>query len=173
MSVKLSSPNLSTLPRNFTSYAVGLKVWFEIYRTIFSKLTSSELEKEIDRAIEKPVFVERIGNNTLFLNNLLLLSAIVAQHSFTQHQHLKSLTILTLANENLDIGMVFYETIELIERQKKLLKKYHLELCEKMADALTTKQCQTLFDCNKLTQERFLQLIHSSSTTAHRNKLRA
>lgn len=170
MSVRLTHPTLQALQNRHSTFAEGLENWHEIYLTILSKLNNTALIQEINRAISKPIFIQKSDEQNLFLNNFMLLIAITSQYPLSQTQLNRPLTLFILENETLDIGVIFYETIELIGRQKKALNDKDLklkDLKESISKLLTQQQCQSLFNEKKLTIEQFALLTQTAKSTIH------
>lgn len=170
MSVRLTHPTLQALQNRPSTFAEGLGNWHEIYLTILPKLNNTSLIQEINRAISKPLFIQKSNEQNLFLNNFMLLIAITSQYPLSQTQLNHPLTLFILENETLDIGVIFYETIELIGRQKKALNDKDLklkDLKESISQLLTQQQCQALFNEKKLTIDQFALLTQTAKSTIH------
>lgn len=164
MTIKLTNSSLIHLQKLPSNYAEELKEWYDIQRQIFQKMEKTQLELEINRGIHKPIFLQKSATQNLFLNNFPVLFAILHNH-ISASQLIQPLTILTVENEKLDIGMIFFETVELISRQKKLLNAR--QLCKQMASLLTKEQWQSILGHPKLTQNKFYPLIGISTATAY------
>ena len=120
MSIKLSNPTLIYFQKFPSNHAEELKEWYDIQCQIFQKMDDLQLGLEINRAIQKPIFLQKSANQNTFLNNLPVLFAILNNY-FASSQLVRPLTVLTFDDEQLDAGMIFFETIELINKKKKLL----------------------------------------------------
>lgn len=165
MSIRLTHPTLQALQIRPSTFAEEFEDWYGIYLTILSELDDISLNQEINRAISKPIFIQKFEGQNLFLNNFMLLTAIISQHPLTQNQLNRPLLLFTLENEILEIGVIFYETIELIGRQKKHLNLKDLK--EALSRLLTKEQCQILFNEKKLTIDQFALLIQTAKSTIH------
>ena len=145
MTIKLSNPTLIYFQKFPSNHAEELKEWYDIQCQIFQKMDDLQLEVEINRAIQKPIFLQKSANQNTFLNNLPVLFAILNNY-FASSQLVRPLTVLTFDDEQLDAGMIFFETIELIARQKKLLNvDDELErLRRQIASLLTKEQWQSI-----------------------------
>lgn len=171
MTIKLSNSTLIHLQKLPSIHAEELKQWYDIQRQIFQKMENPQLELEISRAIHKPIFIQKSAEQNLFMNNFTVLFAILRNH-FSDSQLIQPLTVLTLDDEQLDAGMIFCETIELIARQKKLLNvDDELErLRRQIASLLTKEQWQSIVGHPKLTQNKFYPLVGMSIATAYNGK---
>ncbi|GGM06439.1 hypothetical protein GCM10010099_23160 [Streptomyces cinereus] len=171
MTIKLSNPTLIHLQKLTSSYAEEFKQWYDIQRQIFQTMAETQLELEISRAIHQPIFLQKSAEQNLFLNNFTVLFAIL-NNNFASSQLVRPLTVLTLDDEQLDAGMIFFETIELIARQKKLLNfDDELErLRRQIASLLTKEQWQSIVGRPKLTQNKFYPLLGMSIATAYNGK---
>ena len=171
MIIKLSNPTLIYLQKLTSNHADELKQWYDIQCQIFQKMDDLQLEVEINRAIQKPIFLQKSANQNTFLNNLPVLLAILNNY-FASSQLVRPLTVLTFDDEQLDAGMIFFETIELIARQKKLLNvDDELErLRRQIASLLTKEQWQSIIGHPKLTQNKFYPLLGMSIATAYNGK---
>ena len=103
--------------------------------------------------------------------NITVLFAILNNY-FASSQLVRPLTVLTFDDEQLDARMIFFETIELIARQKKLLNvDDELErLRRQIASLLTKEQWQSIVGHPKLTQKKFYPLLGMSIATAYNGK---
>lgn len=176
MTIKLSNPTLIYLQKLTSNHADELKQWYDIQCQIFQKMDDLQLEVEINRAIQKPIFLQKSANQNTFLNNLPVLFAILnnyfASSYFARSQLVRPLTVLTFDDEQLDEGMIFFETIELIARQKKLLNvdDEFERLRRQIASLLTKEQWQSIVGHPKLTQNKFYPLLGMSIATAYNGK---
>ena len=176
MTIKLSNPTLIYLQKLTSNHADELKQWYDIQRQILQTMEETQLELEISRAIHKPIFIQKSANQNTFLNNFSVLFAILnnyfASSYFASSQLVRPLTVLTFDDEQLDEGMIFFETIELIARQKKLLNvDDELErLRRQIASLLTKEQWQSIVGHPKLTQNKFYPLLGMSIATAYNGK---
>ena len=171
MSIKLSNPTLIYFQKFPSNYAEELKEWYDIQCQIFQKMDDLQLEVEINRAIQKPIFLQKSANQNTFLNNLPVLLAILNNY-FASSQLVRPLTVLTFDDEQLDAGMIFFETIELKKKKKKLLNvDDELErLRRQIASLLTKEQWQSIIGHPKLTQNKFYPLLGMSIATAYNGK---
>ena len=171
MSIKLSNPTLIYFQKFPSNHAEELKEWYDIQCQIFQKMDDLQLEVEINRAIQKPIFLQKSANQNTFLNNFTVLFAIL-NNNFASSQLVRPLTVLTLDDEQLDAGIIFFETIELIARQKKLLNvDDELErLRRQIASLLTKEQWQSIVGHPKLIQNKFYPLLGMSIATAYNGK---
>lgn len=170
MSIRFTHPTLQAFQNRPSTFDKGLEGWYDIYLTILPKIDEASLTQEIHRAISKPIFIQKSDKQNLFLNNFMLLMAITSQYPLSQTQLNRPLTLFILENETLDIGVIFYETIELIGRQKKALNNKDLklkDLKESISKLLTQQQCQSLFNEKKLTIDQFALLIQTAKATIH------
>ena len=171
MSIKLSNPTLIYFQKFPSNHAEELKEWYDIQCQIFQKMDDLQLEVEINRAIQKPIFLQKSANQNTFLNNLPVLFAILNNY-FASSQLVRPLTVLTFDDEQLDARMIFLETIELIARQKKWLNvDDELErLRRQIASLLTKEQWQSIVGHPKLAQKKFYPLLGMSIATAYNGK---
>lgn len=167
MTIKLINPTLTHLQKVPSIHGQELKGWYDIQRQIFQKMDNSQMELDINRAIHKPIFLQKSAEKNIFLNNLPVLFGIL-HNRFSVSQLIQPLTVLTMDNEQLDMGVIFFETVELISRQKKLLNVK--QLSKQIAPLLTKEQWQSILGHTKLTQNKFYPLIGISSATAHSYK---
>ena len=70
MSIKLSNPTLIYFQKFPSNHAEELKEWYDIQCQIFQKMDDLQLEVEINRAIQKPIFLQKSANQNTFLNNI-------------------------------------------------------------------------------------------------------
>ena len=171
MSIKLSNPTLIYFQKFPSNHAEELKEWYDIQCQIFQKMDDLQLEVENKRTIQKPKYLQKATKQNTFLNNLPVLFAILNNY-FASSQLVRPLTVLTFDDEQLDAGMIFFETIELIARQKKLLNvDDELErLRRQIASLLTKEQWQSIVGHPKLTQNKFYPLLGMSIATAYNGK---
>lgn len=167
MTIKLSNPTLIHLQKLPSIHTEELKQWYDIQRQIFQKMENPQLELEISRAIHKPIFIQKSAEQNLFLNNFTVLFAILRNH-FSDSQLIQPLTVLTVDNDKLEVGMIFFETVELISRQSKLLDVK--QLCKQIAPLLSKQQWQSILGHPKLTQNKFYPLVGMSIATAYNGK---
>ena len=171
MSIKLSNPTLIYFQKFPSNHAEELKEWYDIQCQIFQKMDDLQLGLEINRAIQKPIFLQKSANQNTFLNNLPVLFAILNNY-FASSQLVRPLTVLTFDDEQLDAGMIFFFFFLIIARQKKLLNvDDELErLRRQIASLLTKEQWQSIVGHPKLTQNKFYPLLGMSIATAYNGK---
>lgn len=167
MTIKLTNPTVTHLQKSLSTHAVELKGWYDIQCQIFQKMDETQLGQEINRAIHKPIFLQKSAKQNNFLNNLPVLYAIL-NNGFSESQLVQPLTVLTVDNETLNEAMIFFETIELIARQKKLLDVEQLR--RQLACLLTKEYWQSIVGHPKLTQNKFYPLLGMSIATAYNTK---
>lgn len=151
--VKLKQHSLSYISEQFITYHDEFKQLYILTYEILSKLEVDFLEMEIERALATTTFVTIIDKNFIFLNNYIL--AIFCKRQIEQVTDKQVHFIYVNNNESPEfhrLEIIFYELINILNRAiryQENLNYYNIH--QDLKTALTTKQCQYLFNLNSYT----------------------
>lgn len=172
--VKLKQYSLSYVSEQFITYNEEFKQLYILTHKVSSKLEDDFLEMEIERALATTTLVTITDKDFIFLNNYIL--AFFCKKNIN-HDTDRQLHCISVNNdESLKIyrlEIIFYELINILNRAIRYqedLNYYNIH--QEMKTALTTKQCQYLFNLNSYTILLFCRHmnIHKNTYDNARNK---
>ena len=151
--VKLKQYSLSYISQQFITYHDEFKQLYILTYEISSKLEDDFLEMEIERALATTTLVIITDKDFIFLNNYIL-AFFCKKH--IHHPTDRQLHCICVNNdESLKthrLEIIFYELINILNRAiryQENLNYYNIH--QELKTALTTKQCQYLFNLNSYT----------------------
>lgn len=151
--VKLKQYSLSYISQQFITYHDEFKQLYILTYEISSKLEDDFLEMEIERALATTTLITITDKDFIFLNNYIL-AFFCKKH--IHHATDRQLHCICVNNdESLKLHrleIIFYELINILNRAiryQENLNYYNIH--QELKTALTTKQCQYLFNLNSYT----------------------
>ena len=148
--VKLKKYSLSYVSQQFITYHDEFKQLYILTYEISSKLKDDFLEIEIERALSVTTLITITDKDFIFLNNYIL--AFFCK-KYIHHPTDRQLHCICVNNdESLKfhrLEIIFYELINILNRAiryQENLNYYNIH--QELKTALTTKQCQYLFNLN-------------------------
>ena len=172
--MELKQYSLSYISEQFITYHDDFKQLYMLTHEVSSKLENDFLEMEIERALAAITLIIIIDQDFIFLNNYIL--AFFCKR-YIQQATVKQVHCICINTNELPefhrLENIFYELINFLNRairSQENLNYYNIH--QDLKTALTTKQCQYLFNLNSYTILLFCRHmnIHKNTYDNARNK---
>lgn len=151
--MKLKQYSLSYISEQFITYHDEFERIYILTYEVLLKLEGDFLEMEIERALASTTFVTIVDKDFIFLNNYIL--AIFCKRHMQQATNKQVYCIYVNNNESPELyrlETIFYELINFINRAIRSQDNLnYYDIHQELKTALTTKQCQYLFNLNSYT----------------------
>ena len=172
--MKLKQYSLSYISEQFITYHDEFKQLYILTYEILSKLEDGFLEIEIERALATTTLVAITDKDFIFLNNYIL---VFFCKKYIHHATDRQLHCISVNNdESLKLHrleIIFYELINILNRATRYQENLnYYNIHQELKTALTTKQCQYLFNLNSYTILLFCRHmnIHKNTYDNARNE---